>query len=159
MISRYYGKCSQRGILETARLILKCMGLNKQVFCNIFIHDQRGAMFSGAVSFHSGLMRFLPVQNWNKTKIGRSLKKWHPHYLACPVFATCTKLQYKSFPRVSLIYIGGRARRIRPETGLLSCIAFTPFIQRVLQSAYNKKPAPFSQISALIYYIKHPGET
>jgi len=38
-ISRYYSKCSQRGILETARLTPKCMELNKQVLGNNFVHN------------------------------------------------------------------------------------------------------------------------
>lgn len=136
-----------------AQLALKCMGLNKQVLCNNFIHDRGGDMLLGAVSFISGLMRFLPLQNRNKTMIGRSLKRLLPNYLAYTVFAIYTKLQCKSFPRVILIYTGGWARRIRPDTMLLSCIAFTPFIQRVLRSACNKKPAPFSQTDALNYYL------
>lgn len=65
-INRYSGKCSQKRILETARLILKRVGLNKQLLCNNFMRDQRSDTRNGllgAVSSLSGLMRFVALQN------------------------------------------------------------------------------------------------
>lgn len=126
------------------------------------MHDQRGVTCNdilGPDSFLSRLMRPLPLKNWNKTKIQRWLKKSPPYCLVRTVFATCTILQYKSLPRVILIYIGGTVRRTRHDTGKLSCTAFTPSTQKEFESAYKKKPAPFLQISALTYYLKHAGET
>lgn len=66
-------------------------------------------------------------------------KKSPPYCFVRTVFATCTKLQYKSFPRVILICIGGTVRRTRHDTGKLSCTAFTPSTQKEFESAYKKK--------------------
>lgn len=126
------------------------------------MHDQRGVTCNdilGPASFLSRLMRPLPLKNWNKTQIKRWLKKVLLIALYAQFLLHAQNYSINLSPEWFWFVLVGQWGEPGMTLGSWAALLSLLPPRKSLKVLIKKKPAPFLQISALTYYLKHAGET